>query len=329
MQTLKVVSFGLGPIGAEIARVAASRPGIEIVGAVDIDPQKVGRTLSEIAGADSDVTVSSSLEAALDGVEADALFHSTASSLRAVQGQLREAAERGLSVVSTCEELSYPWRTQPGLASELDQAAKTGGARILGTGVNPGFVMDIFPLVLTSACQEVSRISVERVVDAGGRRVPLQRKVGAGLSVEEFGELVKAGTVRHVGLTESAWMVLDALGWECDEVVEEIGPVLAGRELNTAVGVVREGQVAGVRQLLRASAFGQEKLRLELRMYVGAEHPHDRVQMWGVPDLDATIEGGTHGDRATAAMVVNSLRAVVRQQPGLLTMLDVLQVHVQ
>jgi 4-hydroxy-tetrahydrodipicolinate reductase len=325
--TIRVVSFGLGPIGGEIARVAAHRSGVEIVGAVDVDPAKVGRPLREVADADSDVVVSPCLDAALEGRAADALLHSTTSVLRSAWPQVAPAVERGLSIVSTCEELSYPWRTQGGLAREADHAARTSGSRIIGTGVNPGYVMDILPLVLTAPCQRVTRLAVERIVDAGARRGPLQRKVGAGLSAEEFDARVREGSVRHVGLTESAWMILDGLGWEPDEVREEIRPVLAERDVRLEGGTIPAGAVAGVRQRLEALRGGEELLSLDLAMYVGAESPRDRVCVYGVPDLGFVAAGGVHGDRATAAMVLNALPAVLRRPPGLLTMLDLITVR--
>lgn len=326
---MRVVSFGLGPIGCEIARVAALRDGIEIVGAVDIDPEKVGKSLGEVAGCDSSVAIVSSLSEAMDrvGRDADALLHSTASSLVAVKEQVIVAVDAGLSIVSTCEELSYPWRTQPGLAAELDQHAKAHDVRVLGTGVNPGFVMDALPLTLTAACQQVERIEVNRILDAGGRRIPLQRKVGAGLSVEEFNGLVRSGKVRHVGLTESAWLILDTLGMEADEISESIEPVIAEREIRTGIGIVKKGTVAGVRQTLRATWHGAERLRMDLRMYVGAEKPVDSARIYGVPDLEFAVNGGVHGDRATAAMVVNSVLAMDGLPAGLLSMPQLLRVH--
>lgn len=329
MSSLRAVAFGLGPIGSEIARLAAARQGIEIVGAVDVDPAKVGRSLREVTGAESEAMVSCSLTEALDGFSADVVLHSTTSSLRGAWEQLREAVPGGLSVVSTCEELSYPWRTQTGLAREIDEAARATGARVLGTGVNPGFVMDVLPLVLTGACQSVSRILVQRVVDAGARRAPLQRKVGTGLSLEEFDQLVLDGRVRHVGLVESAWMLLDALRWDTDQVEESIEPVLASLEVMTDVLTVQPGQVVGVRQVLCALQEGEERLRLDLSMYVGAESPHDRVCIFGVPDVDVTVAGGLYGDRATAAVVLNSLHPLINQPPGLRTMLNLLQVRAQ
>ncbi len=296
---------------------------MKIVGAVDVDHAKIGRSLRDVAGAESDVLVTPSLDEALLGEEAHVLLHSTTSSARAAWEQMAPAVTRGISVVSTCEELSYPWRTQAGLAGEIDEAARKSGARVLGTGVNPGYSMDALPLVLTSSpCQSVRRVELERVVDAGARRGPLQRKVGAGLTVAAFDQLVQEGRVRHVGLAESAWMLLDGLGWEVDEVEEIVEPVLAEAEIATGMLTVEPGRVAGVRQTLRALCRGEELLRLRLAMYVGAESPRDRVRVWGVPDVDVTVSGGIHGDRATAAMALNCVSGILERPAGLLTMLD-------
>ncbi len=324
---MRVVCFGLGPIGCEIARVAASRPDVEIVGAVDVDPAKVGRSLRAVAGAASEVVVSASFDEVAASGSVDALLHSTVSSLPLVWDQVAGPVGQGVSVISTCEELSYPRHTQGGTAREMDTAARASGARLLGTGVNPGFVMDILPLILTSPCQEVTRVHVERVVDAAGRRGPLQRKVGAGLSPEEFDTMVFAGTVRHVGLMESARMIVDGLGWQVDEWEESIEPVLAVRELRTDVATIRPGQVAGVRQTVCAFHEEGEKLRMDLSMYVGAADPHDRVCVSGSPDIDVLVRGGVHGDRATAGMVLNALPPLLLRPPGLATMLDLLPVR--
>ena len=321
---IRVISFGLGPIGSEVARVAASKSNMRLVGAVDIDPSKVGRTVEEVTGAPSEVIVSSSLEEALQNTEADLILHTTSSFLEVVKSQIESAIEKGLSVVSTCEELSYPWRTYPGLATELDMKAKEANVRILGTGVNPGFVMDAFPLTVTTVCQKVDRIHIERVVDAGGRRLQLQRKVGAGLTVEEFRQLVATGNVRHVGLPESAWMIIDAMGWECKDFEESIEPIVAEREILAAIGNIQPGQVAGVRQTIRAYGRDIEKLVLDLKMYVGADEPVDHIQIWGIPDLDLRFDGGVHGDRATASIVVNAASVLMNLPPGLRTMLDVM-----
>lgn len=324
---MRVVCFGLGPIGCEIARVAASRQDVDIIGAVDVDPAKVWRSLRDVSGAASEVVVSASFDEAVSGGAVDAVLHSTLSSLPIMWEQVAELVSQGVSVVSTCEELAYPWHTQTGIAREMDEVARASGARLLGTGVNPGYIMDILPLVLTAPCQDVTRVHVERLVDAGGRRGSLQRKVGAGLSPAEFDALVSAGRVRHVGLTESAWMILDGLGWEPDEWDESIEPMLAEREVHTDVLTVAPGQVTGVRQMVRVLHKGTEKLRMDLSMYVGATDPHDRIWVTGAPDMDVLVRGGVHGDRATAGMVLNALPPLLARPPGLTTMLDLLPIR--
>src|SRR5262245_21454864 len=200
----RVICFGLGPIGLGIARLAQARPGIQIVGVIDVDPQKVGRDLGELLGVvPTGVIVSADAAATIDATRPEVALHATSSTLASVTSQLLLLAEAGVNVVSTCEELAHPWTAQPQLAAELDGAARRAGVTLLGTGVNPGYAMDALPLLLTAPCAVVRAVRVLRVVDAGRRRGPLQRKVGAGLTVEQFTAGVRAGTIRHVGLPES------------------------------------------------------------------------------------------------------------------------------
>lgn len=324
--TIRVLQFGLGPIGQGLARLALERKGLSLVGAVDIAPEYAGRDLGEVLGLGRSlgVPVWGDAAQALREARPEVVLHATGSHLPSVQGQLLAIAEAGAHLVSTCEELSYPFYRYPDLSRELDAAARARGVVLLGTGVNPGFVMDKFVATLLGACQRVDRVEVLRVVDAAGRRGPLQRKVGAGMSVEEFQALVRAGQIGHVGLPESAHMLADVLGLPPDrEVTEEIRPKVATKEVKTPFVHVLPGQVAGVDQTARVLGGGQERVRLHLEMYVGAEKPVDAVRVEGVPPLSMAIEGGVHGDLATAAVVVNCVPLVRHLPPGLRTMLDV------
>ena len=326
--TIQVVCYGLGPIGIGIARLALSRPGVAVVGAIDLDPQKVGRDLGALAGgADSGVIVSGDAQATLAQARPDVVLHATSSSLVKVADQLTQIAESGAHVVSTCEELAYPWTAQPQLAAELDSAARRAGVTLLGTGVNPGYAMDALPLFLTAPCAAVRGVRVLRVVDAARRRGPLQRKVGAGLTPAEFEARVKDGTVRHVGLPESLHMLATRLGWRLDKMDDTIAAVLADAPIVTDYVQVAAGQVAGVRQIARGFIAGREVLRLELQMYVGAPDACDSVEIDGDPPVRMTIAGGLHGDVATAAIVVNAASSVVRAAPGLASMAEVPLVH--
>ena len=324
--TIRVLQFGLGPIGQGLARLALERQGLSLVGAVDIAPEYAGRDLGEVLGLGRSlgVPVWGDAAQALREARPEVVLHATGSHLPAVKGQLLAIVEAGAHVVSTCEELSYPFYRYPDLSRDLDAAARARGVALLGTGVNPGFVMDKLVATLLGACQRVDRVEVLRVVDAAGRRGPLQRKVGAGMSVEEFQALAEAGQIGHVGLPESAHMLADVLGLPPDrEVTEEIRPKVATKEVKTQFAHVRPGQVAGVDQTARVLVDGRERVRLHLEMYVGAERPVDAVQVEGVPPLSMRIEGGVHGDLATAAVVVNCVPLVRNLAPGLRTMLDV------
>ena len=231
--------------------------------------------------------------------------------------QLRSLIGAGLDVVSTCEELSYPWAHHRTEAAEIDAMAMGHGVAVLGTGVNPGFVMDTLALVLSGACQQVSAVRICRVVDTSKRRVQLQRKTGAGTTLPEFQRRVAAGTLRHVGLPESLEMVAAGLGWRLDKVQDLIEPVIAERSVSSEYITVEMGQVAGVRQTARGLVGGREVISLELRMEMGAVDSYDSIHLEGTPVVDLRIGGGIHGDLATAAIVVNAIPRLVEARPGL------------
>jgi len=275
----------------------------------------------EGAGAPWGIPVTNDAESML-GKSADVVIHSTSTHLPKVMDQLLACLAAEACVVSTCEELAYPYRKYPELAERLDAEAKTWGVALIGTGINPGFVMDKLLITLSAASQEIESAKAIRIVDASKRRLPLQKKVGAGMSVEEFRAQVAAGAIKHHGLPESVAMVSDALGLGVDEITEAIEPVVARERVQTAYLEVAAGQVAGVHQVARGFAKGREKIYMELQMFVGAMNPADTVEITGNPNLSLTIPGGTHGDIATASVVVNCIPAILNAPAGLRTSRD-------
>ena len=318
----RVVQFGCGPIGCSIARLAAKKPSIEIVGAIDL--VNVGRDLGEVAdiGRNLGVAISNDADAVLGQLKPDVVLHATSSSLEVVYPQLEMIVKAGSNVISTTEELSYPYSAHPDLATKIDRLAKENEVTVLGTGVNPGFLMDTWPLFMTAVCQEVKSIKATRIQDASPRRIPFQKKIGAGKSAAEFDELVKAGTLRHVGLAESIAMIASGLGWELDEVKETIEPIIAQSEVKSDYVTVKPGQVAGVKQVGSGLKEGQELITLDFQAYIGAPESYDAVYITGTPNMEVVIKGGTNGDLATAAIVVNSIPRVISAPPGLVTMKD-------
>lgn len=320
----RVVQYGVGPIGASIARLVRQKAELEIAGAIDKDPAKAGRDLGEVAGAtDAPWGVLIFADSArLFAKPVDVVIHSTSSFLPNVMDQLLECLAAGCCIVSTCEELAYPFRKHPDLSAQLDAAAKEEGVALVGTGVNPGFVMDKLVLTLSAVSQRVEWAKALRIVDASKRRLPLQNKIGAGMTAEEFRAQVNAGVIKHHGLPESVAMVADGLGFELDDISETIEPVIADETVKTEFLEVVPGQVAGVHQIARGTVGGKEKIYMELRMFVGAKDPADSIELRGEPNLALMIPGGTHGDIATAAVVVNAIPSILAAQSGLRTARD-------
>ena len=321
---IKVAIYGVGPIGIKIAQFILERDCFDIVGAVDIDPEKVGRDLSEFTGfTHKKGVIIQKADDLLGKRDIDVVILTTSSSLSKVKQQILDIVKHKINIVSTCEELSYPWFTSPEIAREIDEAAKKFNVSVLGTGVNPGFLMDLLPLILTGVCQNVERIKVERVQDASKRRIPFQQKVGIGITPEEFDRRVKEGTLRHVGLTESIHMIASRLGWDIDITEDIIEPVIAEKEIIVSGGVIEKGKVIGVKQTGKGFSKGRELIALIFVAAAGIDTPYDRITIKGSPEIESTIRGGVNGDIATSAIVTNAVPVIIKAKPGLRTMADI------
>ncbi len=324
MSGYRMVQYGCGPIGARVVSFALERAGIELVGAVDNAPEKAGRDLGDVAGLGRrlGVEVSGNAAGVLASTRPDVVVHTTGSKLEQVFGQLEEILRAGINVVSTCEELSYPYRRHPELSERLDALAREKGATVVATGINPGFLMDTWPLAMSAVCKEVQAVRVTRVQDASSRRVPFQEKIGAGLSPEEFQQRVDSGSFGHVGLPESIYMIADGLGWRIERIEETIAPVLLERTVRSDHITVPPGRAAGLAQTARGIGAGRDLVSMDFQAYLGAPESYDAVSITGIPDMQVRIEGGTQGDIGTVSIVLNAVPRVVAAPPGLLTMKD-------
>ena len=204
----------------------------------------------------------------------------------------------------------------------MDKLARAAKVSVLGTGVNPGFTMDALPIMMTAVCERVDAIAVDRVQDARIRRLPFQQRIGAGLTPREFRRRAAAGTVRHVGLAESVGMIAGALGWRLDRVTDRIGPRIAEERVKSEFLTVEPGQVTGIVQDGVGFRKGRPVIRLHMEAYLGAPSTYDAIRIDGSPPLSVRIDGGVHGDIATASIVVNSIPKVLAAPPGLATMKD-------
>lgn len=324
LSRLKVISFGLGPIGSSIAKLALTRKDqLEVIGAVDANPAFEGKDLSELTGHGKPTGVKVVRSAGNLYREADVVLHATSSFLSVAESQLIEFCQNGVDVVSTNEELSYPWLAHRESAMRLDAAAKKAGVTLLGTGVNPGFVLDALTITLSGICANVTEVRATRVLDATKRRVPFQKKVGIGISKSEFEESVRTGKFGHIGLPESIAMVCDSLSCPVEKIEQDITPKIAENALKTEhFGTVDRGRVIGLVQDGRGYSKGLLVARYHIEMYAGAENSRDEIELLGDPTIRLQIPGGTPGDIATSAIIVNSVPRVVESTPGLKTVKD-------
>jgi len=325
MNKIKIAQFGLGPIGIETLKLAATKPWAEIIGSIDIDPAKIGKSLADITAVPSlaKAKVFRSLDELLVTGKPDVIFQTSVSKLKAALEQIEPMVRAGISVVSSCEELLYPPLREPVLAKDFDQLCKKHNARVLGTGVNPGFIMDVIPVCFTGICRNVRAIHVQRVVNATTRRGPLQKKIGSGFAPAEFERLFAEGKAGHAGLKDSAALIAHCLGWQISELSETCKAVVADHDIKTPHVEVKKGQCCGLHQRGELKTNGKTVLTLDLKMYLDAPNPHDACQIEGEPSLKVHVDGGVAGDSATVASLVNAAPRILRAPAGLLLMTDI------
>ncbi len=322
---IKIAQFGLGPIGIETLKLAASKPWADIVGGIDIDPEKAGKPLAEISGdaALRGAKAYRSLEELIAKGKPQVIFHTAVSKVKDALPQIEPMVRQGISVVSSCEELLFPQLREPELAVKLDKACKDGKAHVLGTGVNPGFVMDVIPVCLTGVCRNVKAVHIQRVVNASTRRGPLQKKIGSGLAPAEFERRFSQGQAGHAGLKESAALIAHCLGWKLSELTETGKAMVASHDIRTRFVEAKKGQCCGLHQTATGKVNGEVRLTLDLKMYLDAPNPYDACQIDGEPALNLMLNGGVAGDIATIASLVNAAPRVLKAPPGLLLMTDI------
>ncbi|MCP4975552.1 MAG: hypothetical protein GY931_05275 [Maribacter sp.] len=323
---IHVLQIGFGPLGIQTAKFIAQKKQVKTVAVIDINTELANRSLQTIDNElSNEAFVFDSVEAALKNIERkpDVAIITTVSSLEKLIPQINEVAKYGIPVISTCEELSYPWELQPDLSAQLDALCKEHGIACLGTGVNPGFLMDYLPSVLSSVCQDIEYINIERIQDATSRRVPFQQKIGAGLDLEAFKARELEGTLRHVGLQESIYLLANSMGVKLDRVTEDLQPVISSRDITTKDLQIKKGDARGVEQIGYGYQNGSCKIKMHFKAAIGEKRSYDKITIKGSPSFTSEIDGGVNGDIATCAIAINSVKSILKAPSGLLTMADI------
>ncbi len=328
-ENVRVILWGLGAMGKGIAETLLTKKGIEIVG-VAWRGERIGKSMYDYLdverGDREDVIIGTYEEVIKEGA-ADIVVISTDSFVKDSFDKIKYCLERKINVISTAEEMAYPQAQEPELAKEMDRIAKENGVSVLGTGINPGLMMDLLVLVLTGACTDVKSIKVERVNSLSPFGPAVLNGQGVGLEVEEFNRRVEEGTLAgHVGFPESITMIADALGWKLDDIELVREPIVTNVYRKTPYIEVEPGKVAGCNMKGYGYVDGELKIKMlhpqQIEPQLEGVDTGDYITIEGTPNINMSIKPEVPGGIGTIAMCVNMIPHVINASPGLKTMID-------
>lgn len=328
---VRVAIWGLGVMGKGMAKMLADKKGVEIIGVCTRSKDLVGRDIYEILGVDRagrpEAIVNPNIDEVLDGKNCDVCLCATDSFTKNAFPRIKTVLEKGINVISTAEEMSYPQAQQPELAKQLDEIAKKNGVTVLGTGINPGLIMDLLVVTLTGCMTDLTHVEAKRVNSLSPFGKVVMQEQGVGTTVEEFKKGVKDGTLSgHVGFEESISMIADAVGWEVDEIKTQMEPIVTSIDRKSPHGFAKAGDVAGANMTGQGIAGGKELINMihpqQIEPEMEGTHTGDYITLKGTPEVNMAIKPEVEGGLGTIAMCVNMIPNVINSAPGLKTMLD-------
>ena len=326
---IRVLLLGIGRMGSGIARLIAEKPGLQLVGAFGRRQQHIGLDLGPIIGLDRDlqIRIAADLDHAIGSVKPQIAIQATCSRLADGFDEIATLIRHGVSVISIAEEMAFPACASPAQADELHHLAIAHGAAVLGTGVNPGFVLDLLVIALTGVCASIESISATRINDLSPYGPTVLRSQGVGLTPEQFDAGLRDGTVvGHIGFQESIRMIAGAVGWEISRIVETRKPIIAQAARQTALVKVAPGEAAGC--LHQAVAYCGERAVITLihpqqvQPEIEGCETGDTIEIHGLPEIRFTGSPEIPGGTATIALAVNMIPHLLNAGPGLHTMAE-------
>lgn len=329
MSPIRVLQWGLGAMGSGMARLMLEKSGLEIVAAVDSRPDYVGKDLGEVlkVGKNLGVKITNKPEEVLKKENVDIVVIATTSWLKEQISDLRKIVTAGINCISIAEEMADAYAQNPELAAELDGLAKQHGVTILGTGVNPGFVLDLIVVLLSGGNHQVERIEASRINDLSPYGPTVMQTQGVGSTLEEFtAGLADGSIVGHVGFPESIHMISDALGLGVDRIVQTREPIISKVYRETPHVKVKPGMVAGCAHTGIGYRGDKEVIKLihpqQILPELEQQETGDYIHIFGKPEIHMSIKPEIAGGIATEGLAVNMIPHVVSATPGLKRMID-------
>lgn len=329
-QNVKVVIWGLGAMGSGMAKMLLNKKGVEIVGVCDRGENHVGRDLYDVLGVArgdrKSVIIKDNVEDVITEKCADVCLCATDSFTQKAFPRLKYVLEKKINIVSTAEQMSYPQAQNPDLAAELDKIAKENGVSVLGTGINPGLIMDLLVVIMTGCMIDVEHIEAKRVNSLSPFGPAVMEEQGVGITVDEFDRGVKDGTLAgHVGFHESVGMIAEAIGWKVEKFEQQMKPIVTDVDRKSPYGFAKAGDVAGVNMTGQGWVNGEVKIEMVHPQQIEPEQvgvmTGDYVTIKGTPSINMVNSPEVEGGLGTIAMCVNMIPHVINAKPGLHTML--------
>jgi len=331
MDNIKVVIWGFGAMGRGMAEMLLMKKGIEITGVCDLHPALVNKSIFDALECEKEshkeVLVSDNIEDLLDRENCDIVLLCTDSYTSKAFPKMKMILEKGINVISTAEEMAYPKAQEPVLADELNKIAKDNGVTVLGTGINPGFIMDLLVIALSGVMTDVKHIEANRVNSLSPFGPAVMEEQGVGITLEKFNKGIKDDTLAgHVGFAESVLMIADAIGVKLDGFTQQMAPIVTSVDRKSKYGEALKGNVAGVNMtgqgLVNGEVFIDMKHPQQIEPEMEGTNTGDYINIIGIPNIHMAITPEIDGGIGTIAMCVNMIPHVLNARPGLKTMID-------
>ena len=331
MQNIKIVLWGFGAMGRGMAEMLLEKKGVEITGVCDLYPKFVGTSIFDHLEVKEnnhkDVVITDDIDSLLDKDNCDLVLLATDSFTKKAYPKMEMILKKGINVISTAEEMAYPHAQEPELAEKLDKIAKENGVTVLGTGINPGFIMDLLVVALTGVMKSVDHIEAKRVNSLSPFGPAVMEEQGVGITLDTFNKGVKEGTLAgHVGFAESVGMIANALGVKLDGFQQQMKPIVTTVDRKSKYGEALKGNVAGVNMTGQGLINGETFIDMihpqQIEPEMEGTHTGDYITIKGVPEVNMAITPEIDGGIGTIAMCVNMIPHVLNARPGLKTMID-------
>lgn len=330
MENIKILIWGFGAMGRGMAEMLLTKTGVEVVGICDINPQVVGKNFLEVLNINSnhkEVIINNNIDELLAESKADLVLLCTDSFTNKAYPKIKKIASKGINVISTAEEMAYPYVNEPELSKEMDKLAKEHNVTILGTGINPGFIMDLLVVALTGTMSDVKTIEAKRVNSLSPFGKTVMEEQGVGITPKEYEERLKNNELAgHVGFKESIYMIGDALGFKIDDFKQQMSPIITDIDRKSKYGEAKKGNLAGID--MRGQGFINNKPVInmihpqQIEPEMAGINTGDYITIKGNPNINMSINPEISGGIGTIAMCVNMIPHVINSKPGLKTMID-------